>query len=150
MLFRSLGVNATPMAWADALTALQQGTVQGQENPINVIYSYKLWESQKYATLDRHSYSTAIITMSADLFNSLDTDTQQIFLDAAQEAAEHERAWVAEQEADQLQAMKDNGMEVIEEPDMESFKAAVQPVYDKYTQYADYVARIQEVTSGME
>ena len=41
-------------------------------------------------------------------------------------------------------------MEVIEEPDMESFKAAVQPVYDKYTQYADYVARIQEVTSGME
>lgn len=148
--FEALGVNATPMAWADALTALQQGTVQGQENPINVIYSYKLWESQKYATLDRHSYSTAIITMSADLFNGLDADTQQIFLDAAQEAAEYERAWVAEQEADQLQAMKDNGMEVIENPDMDSFKAAVQPVYDKYTEYADYVARIQEVTSSMQ
>ncbi len=148
--FEALGVNATPMAWADALTALQQGTVQGQENPINVIYSYKLWESQKYATLDRHSYSTAIITMSADLFNSLDADTQQIFLDAAQEAAEYERAWVAEQESDQLQAMKDNGMEVIENPDMDSFKEAVQPVYEKYSEYADYISRIQEITSAMQ
>lgn len=46
--------------------------------------------------------------------------------------------------------MKDNGMEVIENPDLESFKAAVQPVYDKYTEYADYIARIQEVTSSMQ
>lgn len=147
--FKAMGVNADPMAWADALTALQQGTVDGQENPVNVIYSYKLWESQKYATLDRHSYSTAIITMSANLFNSLDAETQQIFLDAAQEAAEFERAWVAEQEADQLQAMKDNGMEVIEDPDLDSFKEAVQPVYEQYDQYADYVSRIQEVIAGM-
>ncbi len=147
--FEAMGVNANPMAWADALTALQQGTVDGQENPINVIYSYSLWESQKYVTLDRHSYSTAIITMSLDVFNSLDADTQQIFLDAAQEAAEFERAWVAEQESDQLQAMKDNGMEVIEDPDLDSFKEAVQPVYDQYTEYADYVTRIQEVISGM-
>lgn len=147
--FKAMGVNADPMAWADALTALQQGTVDGQENPINVIYSYKLWESQKYATLDRHSYSTAIITMSANIFNSLDAETQQIFLDAAQEAAEFERAWVAEQEADQLQAMKDNGMEVIEDPDLDSFKEAVQPVYEQYSQYADYVSRIQEVIAGM-
>ncbi|MCI8511436.1 MAG: TRAP transporter substrate-binding protein DctP [Lachnospiraceae bacterium] len=147
--FQAMNVNATPMAWADALTALQQGTVDGQENPINVIYSYKLWESQKYATLDRHSYSTAIITMSGSVFDSLDEATQKIFLDAAQEAAEFERAWVAEQEADQLQAMKDNGMEVVENPDLDSFKAAVQPVYDQYTEYADYVKRIQEVTSAM-
>ena len=45
--------------------------------------------------------------------------------------------------------MKDNGMEVIEEPDLTSFKEAVQPVYDKYTEYADYVTRIQEVIAGM-
>lgn len=141
--FQALGVNATPMAWADALTALQQGTVQGQENPINVIYSYSLWESQKYVTLDRHSYSTAIITMSKDLFDKLDADTQQIFLDAAQEAAEYERAWVADQESDQLQAMKDNGMEVVEDPDIESFREAVQPVYEQYAEYADYMERIQ-------
>lgn len=147
--FEALGVNATPMAWADALTALQQGTVDGEENPINVINSYKLWESQKYATLDGHSYSTAIVTMSLDKFDELDADTQQIFLDAAQDAAEFERAWVAAQEEDQLQAMKDNGMEVVEDPDIDSFKAAVQPVYDAYPQYADYVQKINDVIANM-
>jgi TRAP-type C4-dicarboxylate transport system substrate-binding protein len=132
------------MNWQDTLTALQQGTVEGQENPINVIWSYKMWEyNQKYCVLDRHSYSTAIITMSLDLFNSLDEATQEIFVNAAQEAAEYERAWVAEKEAGQLQEIKDNGIEVIDNPDVNSFREAVQVVYDAYPQYADYIARIQ-------
>ena len=142
--FKALGVNAVPMAWAEALTAMQQGTIEGQENPINVIYSFKLWEyGQQYVTPDRHSYSTAIITMSLDKFNELDEATQQIFLDAAQEAAEYERAWVAEQAASQLEEIKSHGVEVVENPDVESFRAAVQGVYDAFPQYADYVARIQ-------
>ena len=142
--FKALDVNAVPMAWAEALTAMQQGTVDGQENPVNVIYSYGLWDyGQKYVTLDRHSYSTAIITMSLDVYNSLDEETQKVFMEAAQEAAEYERAWVAEQEAGQLAEIKSHGVEVVENPDVESFRAAVQPVYDTYTQYADYVARIQ-------
>jgi tripartite ATP-independent transporter DctP family solute receptor len=148
--FKALGADAVPMNWNDTLTALQQGTVDGEENPINVINSYKLWESQKYCTLDRHSYSSAIITMSLDKFNELDADTQQIFLDSAQEAAEFERAWVAAQEADQLQTMKDNGMEVDEDPDMDSFKEAVQSVYDDYSQYADYVEKINEVIKDVQ
>ncbi|MDO5378086.1 MAG: TRAP transporter substrate-binding protein [Clostridia bacterium] len=142
--FKALGVNAVPMAWAEALTAMQQGTIEGEENPINVIYSYGLWDyGQKYVTLDRHSYSTAIITMSLDVFNTLDEATQQIFMDAAQEAAEYERAWVAEQEASQLETILSHGVEVVTDPDMDSFRAAVQPVYDAYPQYADYIARIQ-------
>ena len=143
--FKALEVNAVPMAWAEALTAMQQGTIEGQENPVNVMYSYKLWEyGQKYATFDRHSYATAIITMSLDVFNTLDEETQAIFKQAAQEAAEYERAWVAEQEAGQIQALKDNGMEIVETPDVDSFRAAVQPVYAAYPQFADYIARIQE------
>ena len=143
--FNALGVNAVPMAWGDALTAMQQNTIEGEENPINVIFSYGLWDyNQKYVTLDRHSYSTAIITMSLDKFNELDEETQQIFIDCAQEAAEYERAWVADQEADQLAAIKDNGVEVVEDPDVESFREAVQSVYDAYPQYADYISRISE------
>ena len=142
--FKALDVNAVPMAWAEALTAMQQGTIEGQENPVNVMYSYKLWEyGQKYATFDRHSYATAIITMSYDVYSALDEATQEIFTQAAQEAAEYERAWVAEQEAGQIQALKDNGMEIVENPDVDSFRTAVQPVYDAYPQYADYIARIQ-------
>ena len=143
--FQALKVNAVPMAWQDALTALQQGTIEGQENPINVIFSYALWDyNQKYITLDRHSYSTAIITMSLEKWNALDADTQAIFKQAAQEAAEFERAWVAEQESGQLDAIKSHGVEVIEAPDVDSFRTAVQSVYDAYPQYAEYIGRIQE------
>ena len=142
--FKALNVNAVPMAWSEALTAMQQGTIEGEENPINVIYSYGLWDyGQKYVTLDRHSYATAIITMSLDKFNELDEATQEIFVQAAQEAAEYERAWVADQEAGQLETIKSNGVEVVEEPDVDSFREAVQPVYEAYPQYADYIARIQ-------
>lgn len=142
--FKALDVNAVPMAWADALTAMQQNTIQGEENPINVIYSYSLWDyNQKYVTLDRHSYSTAIITMSLAKFNELDADTQKIFKEAAQEAAEYERAWVADQEASQLAAIKEHGVEVIEEPDVDSFRSAVKSVYEAYPQYAEYINRIQ-------
>ena len=142
--FNALGVNTVPMAWTEALTALQQGTIQGQENPVNVIHAYKMWDSQKYVTMTRHAYAAAVITFSLETFNKLPADIQKIFIDAAQEAAEYERAWVAENEASQIETLKANGMEVIEDPDLESFKAAVQSVYDKYSQYSDYLKRINE------
>ena len=141
--FKALGVNAVPMAWSEALTALQQSTIDGQENPVNVLYSYKLWETQKYCTMTRHAYASAIITMSLDVFNGLPADVQQVFLDAAQQAAEYERQWVADNEATQLQALKDGGMEIVEDPDIASFQAAVQSVYDSYPQYADYLSSIK-------
>ncbi len=142
--FESLGVNTVPMAWTEALTALQQGTIQGQENPVNVIHAFKLWESQKYVTMTRHAYAAALITMSLDKFNSLPADIQEIFISSAQEAAEYERDWVAKNEERQMAELESNGMEIIREPDLESFKAAVQKVYDKYPQYSEYLSRIEE------
>ena len=143
--FKALGVNATPMQWADALTAMQQNTIEGEENPINVIFSYGLWDyNQKFVTLDRHSYSTAIITMSLEAFKRLDEETQKIFEQSAQEAAEYERAWVAEKEAGQLAAIKSHGVEVIENPDVDSFRKSVQSVYELYPQYGEYISRIQK------
>ena len=141
--FRALGANAVPMAWTEALTALQQGTIDGQENPVNVIHAFKLWESQKHLTMTRHAYAAALFTMSLDLFEGLPADVQKIVKDAAQEAAVYERAWVAENEARQLAEIASNGVAVIEDPDLDSFKAAVQGVYDKYPQYAEYLKRIQ-------
>ena len=83
--------------------------------------------------------------MSLELWNSLDADTQAVFKQSAQEAAEYERQWVADQEATQLATIKEHGVEVIEDPDVDSFRSAVQPVYDAYPQYADYIARIQTI-----
>ena len=127
--FKALDVNAVPMAWSDALTALQQGTNSSFTSPAPIPFNL---------------YTTAIITMSNDLFKSLPEDVQKIFEESAQEAAEYERQWVADQEADQLQEIKDHGMEVVENPDVDSFRAAVQSVYDAYPDYADYIKRIQD------
>lgn len=129
--FKTLGTNAVPMAWTEALTALQQGTIDGQENPINVIYSFKLNETQKYLTLTKHSYAPALFLMSKKVFGSFNKETQDILVKAAHEAAVHERKWNAEQMADQLKTLKEKGMQIVE-PDTAAFQAAVKPVYDKY------------------
>ena len=142
--FKAMDVNAVPMAWTEALTALQQGTIQGQENPVNVIHAYKMWDSQKHVTMTRHAYAAAVITFSEEVFNSRPADVQEIFVQAAQEAAEYERAWVAENEEAQIADLKANGMELIEEPDLESFRQAVQTVYEQYPQYSEYLTRIKE------
>jgi len=141
--FRALGANAVPMAWTEALTSFQQGTVEGQENPVNVIHAFKLWESQKHLTMTRHAYAAAIFTMSKQLFDKLPADVQKIMKDSAQEAAVYERAWVAANETRQLDDIKKNGIQVVENPDLAGFKAAVQSVYDKYPQYADGLKRIR-------
>jgi len=143
--FRELGANAIPMAWTEALTAMQQGTIDGQENPVNVIHSFKLDETQNYMTLSRHTYAPAIFVMGMPAWNQLPEAAQTVLEEAAQEAAEHERQVNADMEAEQLAALREAGMEINDTPDMEAFQAAVAPVYEKYgEQFGDYLPRIQE------
>ena len=143
--FRELGANAIPMAWTEALTAMQQGTIDGQENPVNVIHSFKLDETQNYMTLSRHTYAPAIFVMGMPAWNQLPEAAQAVLEEAAQEAAEHERQVNADMEAEQLAALREAGMEINDAPDMEAFQAAVVPVYEKYgEQFGDYLPRIQE------
>ncbi|MBA1334169.1 MAG: TRAP-type C4-dicarboxylate transport system, periplasmic component [Firmicutes bacterium] len=143
--FQALGANTVPMAWTEALTALQQKTIDGQENPVNVIYSYKLSETQKYLSMTRHTYAPAIFVMSLDKFNQLPEGIQTVFKECAQEAAEYERQVNADNEAQQLDEIENQGMEVIREIDTTPFKEAVKSVYDKYgDKFGNYLTRIQE------
>ena len=130
--FKALGANAVPMAWTEVLTALQQGTVDGQENPLNVIMAFKLYESQKYLSITRHAYAPAPIIMSMGTWKKLTPAQQELVKKAAQEAAEHERAWDNKMEADWLKELKAKGM-IVATPDLRPFQKAVQPVYDQYT-----------------
>src|SRR5699024_5986878 len=100
--FRELGANAVPMAWTEALTAMQQGTIDGQENPVNVIHSFKLFETQDHLTLSRHTYAPALFVMGMSAWNRLPGAAQAVLKQAAQEAAEYERRVNAEMEAQQL------------------------------------------------
>lgn len=143
--FRQLGADAIPMAWTEALTAMQQGTIDGQENPVGVVYSFKLNETQTNMTMTRHTYAPALFVMGMPKWSELSGETQEIVRQAAQEAAEYERALNARLEGEQLQALKDAGMTVIENADLSAFSAAVQPVYEKYGEkFGDYLPRIQE------
>ncbi|AKL93805.1 TRAP dicarboxylate transporter, DctP subunit [Clostridium aceticum] len=141
--FQALGANTVPMAWTETLTALQQGTIDGQENPVVVIHSFKLDETQKHLSLSRHTYSPATIMMSLKEFNKLPADIQEIIEKSAQEAAEYARAVNTESEEVQLQELIERGMEITE-VDVEAFQAAVSSVYDKYrNQYGEYMDKIQ-------
>jgi TRAP-type C4-dicarboxylate transport system substrate-binding protein len=119
------------MAWTEALTALQQGTIDGQENPLNVIVSFNLFESQKHLALTRHAYAPNVIMMSKRTWDKLSPEHQKRVQESAQAAAEHNRAYDNEKEAEWLQFLKDKGMEVTE-PDLSLFREAVRPVYEKY------------------
>ncbi len=139
--FKLLGSNAVPMAWTEALTALQQKTIDGQENPLNVIVSFKLYESQKYLSLTRHAYAPNVIMMSMSTWNKLSPEEQAIVVKAALAGAKANRDLDNEKAAEWLTFLREQGMEITE-PDMESFREAVVPIYDKYReQFGDDVVQ---------
>lgn len=123
-LWRTLGANPTPMGWP-IYTELQQGTIDGQENPLWVIWTYKLFEVQKYMTLTGHVYSAHIDVANLEWFHGLPASDQEMIRRAMVDAARYQRAWNRENEADFLARLKEAGMEVDEDPDLESFKAKV-------------------------
>ena len=129
--FTALGANAVPMAWTEALTALQQGTIDGQENPLNVIAAYNINESNKYLSITRHAYAPNIIVMSMRTWDKLTPEQRDIVQESATAAAKHNRDIDNENEAEWLQQLKDKGMEVAE-PDLAAFREAVSGVYEKY------------------
>lgn len=129
--FKALGANAVPMAWTEALTALQQGTIDGQENPLNVIVSFKLYDSQKYMTITRHAYAPAPLIMSMVTWKKLSASQQAAVTKAAKEAAQFERDFNNANEAQWLKDLAAKGMKIAT-PDLKPFLAAVQPVYKQY------------------
>jgi tripartite ATP-independent transporter DctP family solute receptor len=129
--FTALGAKAAPMAWTEALTALRQGTIDGQENPLNIIAAYNVNETNKYLSISRHAYSPNLIIMSARMWSKLTPEQQAIARESAIEAARYNRDIDNEKEAEWLQKLKDAGMEVTE-PDLAAFRDSVASVYAKY------------------
>src|SRR5699024_8275241 len=112
--FRELGVLATPMAWPEVATALQQGTIDGQENPLSVIVSTKMWQLQDYLSLTGHVYAPALILISPLVYDGLSDEEKEQFLEAGKTAALATRDYVDTVEQDGLETLKENGMQVNE------------------------------------
>ncbi len=129
--FRQLGVLATPMAWPEVATALQQGTIDGQENPLSVIVSVKMWQLQKYLSLTAHVYGPALVLMSPSAYDGLSDADKAKFKEAAAVSAKAMRDFVDNVEKVGVEELKSHGM-AVNTVDHAAFVKAVEPVYPQY------------------
>ena len=127
--YKQFGIQPTPMAFTEVFTALQQGTVDGQENPLSVITAAKLDQVQKYLTLTGHVYSPAVFLMNRARWDSLSQADRQAFLEAAREGVRANRTRVDEDERKAVAELRAKGMTVAENVDKAKFQAALAPVY---------------------
>ena len=145
--YKTFGLLPTPMAFPEVFGALQQGTVDGQENPIPVILASKFAQVQKHLSLTGHVYSPAILLLSPRVWDKLSEADRKVFLDAAKTGAAAQRKKVNDDENNGIAQLKKDGMQVVERVDAESFRKAVTPAYAGYAKEfgADKIAAIQAV-----
>ncbi|HEX9015342.1 MAG TPA: TRAP transporter substrate-binding protein [Chloroflexota bacterium] len=126
---KALGANPTPMAWPEVFTALQQGTVDGQENPMETIASNKLWEVQKNLSLTEHIRIPWLNLVDERLWQKITPANQKLMTDTWNQMADDLQKEVIAKENDYVQQCKTNGMAVVEKPDKQSFIDGVKDVY---------------------
>jgi tripartite ATP-independent transporter DctP family solute receptor len=128
-IWQSLGANPTPMPWP-IYTELEQGVIDGQENPLWVIEVYKFYEIQKHMTLTRHVYSSHINVASLKWWNALDSNTKDLIQKSIYEAAVFQRKDNRTKNAERLRFLKEKGMQIEEQPDVSAFRAKVAGLKD--------------------
>jgi TRAP-type C4-dicarboxylate transport system substrate-binding protein len=146
--FTGMGAAPTPMAFPEVFGALQQGVVDGQENPVTVIAASKFWEVQKHATLTGHVYSPAVFLASPALFDGLTDEQKGWFYEAAKAGVAANRAEVNRLEDAGVSLMRENGMKVVTDIDKAPFaELAEKSAYSVYTdQYgSELIDRIKAV-----
>jgi tripartite ATP-independent transporter DctP family solute receptor len=127
--FKAMGALPTPMNMNEVFTALQTGTVDGQENPIPVILANKLYTVQKYVTLDSHVYSPALLIINKGLWDKISDADKAAFQEAAKIALAANRKKVNDDEANGIEVMTKAGTEVITKVDNAAFQKAVASAY---------------------
>jgi TRAP-type transport system periplasmic protein len=126
--YKGFGIVPTPMAFPEVFTALQQGTVDGQENPLSVIMAAKFDQVQKHLSLTGHVYSPCVMLMSKTAFDKLSAADKTAFMESAKEAVKANRARVDEDDAKGAAELKSKGMSVVENVDKAKFVAVLGPV----------------------
>jgi len=141
--FQTLGAIPTAMAVAEVFSALQLGTVDGQENTQANFVNNKYAEIQKYYSLSRHIFTAEPLIMSLSKFNEFSPEQQRAILRAAQEAGKFERDLSVQAEKKDLETIKAAGVIVDELTDVNEWVRAVQPVYNSFSQFNSIRQRIQ-------
>lgn len=151
--YKALGVNATPMAWGELLTALQQGTVDGCDAPLSVLYTNGFPDICKYIDNVNLFYSPLPLCISTSVLESLSEEDQKILYEAAEEAAKATRE-NNDATADKMEAdLSEQGMTIVaeEEVAMDEFRTAAAPCYAEMESYigSEWVSQLKTLV-GME
>ena len=112
--WKSLGANPTPMAFGEVYIALQQGAIDGQENPYEVIAANKLYEQQKYVINTNHILHTLTLISNLELYNTLSPEDQKIFDEAVAEAKVFARQQTDARLADRAKIITDAGSQILD------------------------------------
>jgi len=144
--FSVLGALPTPMAFSELVPALQQGTVDGQENPISVIVANNLNQVQRYMTLTNHVYSPAVMACNPAMMQRLSAADRALFMTAARAAQEANRARVSADDANGVAELRRRGMTVITDVDTAAFQTALAPAFAEWERTLDaaLLRRIRE------
>ena len=148
--FNNLGAIATPMAMGEVYTALQQGTIDAQENPIANIYQAKFHEVNPYVTMTRHFYAPAPVLMSKIVWDRLTPEQQKIISEAIIEVRQFERDEIKRGEKEYSESMKKEGVTIVEDVDVAAWSKAVQPTYDQYAKTigADLIKKVSAIANS--
>ncbi len=131
--WKAAGFNPTPMAWGEVFTALQQRVIDGQENPIAVLYSNKLWDAgQLHFSFTAHVYSPAPLLMSKKTFDTLPAPERQLFLKTGSEVAKFQRKINRDEEEAKLAEAAKRGVKVTRDVDRDGFRRAMAAVYGEF------------------
>lgn len=130
-----LGASTTQIAFPELPNALNQSVVDGQENPIGVIYHYKLNEFQEHLALTRHVYNSMIHVVNKGVWDGLTEEQQTILREESANAAKTMREAVQKQEAEELAGLKERGMKITE-PDLAPFAALMEPARKRVAEYS--------------
>jgi tripartite ATP-independent transporter DctP family solute receptor len=112
--FETLGANPTPMNFGEVYSALQQGVIDGQENPLAIITSQRFYEVQKYLSTTGHVFAVYMPVISKPFFDSLSAEHQTLVKDSMAAARDHQAQLVASEDAAQLEQIRAAGVEVLE------------------------------------
>lgn len=131
---KALGANPTPMTFGEVYSALEQGAIDGQENPLTVIAANKLYEVQKYVTLTNHQYNPQSVLISKKFWDTLTAAEKKIISDAAVESTAYQRQQARAQATTALEAVKKGGMQVTElsPAELEKLRDKMRPVIAKF------------------
>lgn len=126
----ALGATVQTIQFSELPMALKQGVVDGQENPVSVIYAFKIYETQKYLAMTGHTYNSMVHVISKKTWAKLTPDQQRIVKEESKKAGDFMRKTLRDAEADQIKKLQELGMEVTW-PNVAAFKAKMGPAYER-------------------